>query len=80
MKRYDECLASINYIAWFNGKEPVTSLDDVKESQEEHVEIQDTFLKIKYLVPLIVLSFAQICNNGFYYTIQFSLNDYGYRF
>lgn len=58
----------------------MTSLEDVKESHEEKVEIQDTFLKLKYLVPLIILSFAQICNNGFYYTIQFSLNDYGYRF
>ena len=27
-----------------------------------------------------MLSLAQICNNGFYYTIQFSIDDYGYRF
>ena len=29
-KKYDECLASLNYIAWFNGKEPVASLEDVE--------------------------------------------------
>lgn len=26
------------------------------------------------------MSFAQACNNGFYYTIQYSVDDYGYRF
>ncbi len=50
------------------------------ESSEEVVEIKDTFLKAKYLVPLIVLSLAQVCNNGFYYTVQYSIDDYGYRF
>lgn len=42
--------------------------------------MKDTFLKPKYLLPLIILSFAQACNNGFYYTIQYSVDDYGYRF
>ena len=42
--------------------------------------MKDTFFKARYLLPLIVLSVAQACNNGFYYTIQYSVDDYGYRF
>jgi hypothetical protein len=49
-------------------------------STEEAAQIKDTFLKAQYLVPLVVLSLAQACNNGFYYTVQYSLDDYGYRF
>lgn len=76
----EECLESLNYIAWFNNKEPLTSLEGIVESTEEVAEIKDTFLKAKYLIPLVILSLAQAFNNGFYYTVQYSLNDYGYRF
>lgn len=48
--------------------------------QKEPERIRDTFLKRKFLIPLIVLSFAQICNNGLYYATQYSITELGERF
>ena len=32
-KRYDECLASLNYIAKFNGKPPLDKIDEVHHEE-----------------------------------------------
>jgi hypothetical protein len=42
--------------------------------------VRDTLLKSRFLIPLIILSFAQICNNGMYYITQYSVNQIGSTF
>lgn len=46
----------------------------------EEYQVQDTLLKWKFLLPVIILSIGQICNNGMYYITQFSINYIGDTF
>lgn len=79
-RQFDQCLVALNQIAKFNGKEELASVGEVGAAEAGAESMQETLAKWEYLLPLIVLSVAQACNNGFYYTIQYSIDDYGYRF
>ena len=77
-----ECLYSLNYIARFNRKTLLTmnDLENYKSNPEEQYKARDTILKWRFLLPVIVLSIGQICNNGMYYITQFSINQIGQTF
>jgi hypothetical protein len=58
-------------------------LNDLKDKELANIEkfkIQDTLLKWKFLLPLLILAFGQICNNGMYYITQYSFNQIGSTF
>jgi len=46
----------------------------------EKFAISDTVFKLRFFIPLIILSLAQICNNGMYYITQYSINQIGSTF
>lgn len=81
-KDKSQCLASLNYIAKFNNQSllKIDDLEDYQPEKTEHYEVQDTLLKWKFLLPVIILSIGQICNNGMYYITQFSINYIGDTF
>jgi hypothetical protein len=55
-------------------------LEEYVPEKSEEYKVQDTLLKWKFLLPVIVLSIGQICNNGMYYITQFSINHIGESF
>ena len=77
-----EALDSLNYIAKFNGKALLSpeDLQNRKLDTTEKFAISDTIFKLRFFIPLIVLSIAQICNNGMYYITQFSITQIGSTF
>lgn len=80
-KMYPEALSSLNYIARFNNRPQLQDIDPpAPQDEKEPEKITDTFTKSRFLIPLVVLSFAQICNNGLYYATQYSITQLGESF